>query len=283
MFSLFKKDNTGKIRQWTIEPCADSLIIRHGYMGGSLVNKIVPVKVNQSGRSIDQQIELEMNSRITKQMDKGYSCSLDEANNKTMTNALDLPLPMLAQPVSKINGPATAHYCQYKYDGMRCLIHNDGSRLIAYSRGGKPIETITHIKKLIDIPVGATVDGELYMHGTPLQTIMSTAKRFQPGTLELKYVVYDHVCDEPYSVRLANLKSWIKESHEIFIAPTKILGGEISYKEDLDLAQSLGYEGLILRHPHTKYEAGKRSKSLNKMKTVEDDEFVIVDIYPSKE
>ena len=48
------------------------------------------------------------------------------------------------------------------------------------------------------------------------------------------------------------------------------------YRED-------GYEGAILRWGDTGYEDGKRSKSLVKIKEWHDEEFLIIDVVPSRE
>lgn len=282
MTTLYKKDNTGNVRVWEIEPDFDQLVIRHGVMHGTMTTKTTPVVCNQSGRSLEEQMDLEINSRINKQMDRGYSLDIEQAMSKQMSNALDLPLPMLAQPINKVKKGTDTYYCQYKYDGMRCLIHHGPEGLVAYSRGGKRIETIRHITDQLTVPKGFTVDGELYLHDTPLQTIMSLAKRYQPATKELNFMLYDAVLKAGYTKRFASIQRIADNSgHTIKLAPT----GLIAHNEDLSVrlkeAQGMGYEGLILRNTSTPYEAGKRSPSLIKVKSVEDDEFIIVDITSS--
>ena len=283
MIEMFKKDNTGKIRYWKIETSGDSLLIHYGYLGGALTSKETPVVTNLSGRGLDQQIVLEMDSRIQKQLDKGYVFNLKDAHTKNMTNAMDLPLPMLAQPVNRVRNLAETHYAQYKYDGMRCLVHAGDTRNQAYSRGGKAVDTIRHITEKLKLPRGVTVDGELYIHGTPLQSIMSLAKRYQPGTEELRYIVYDIIMDKPYNERYQMLKELVAETDSIKIAPTSIMLGTTNIKNRLEAARELGYEGLILRNLSTPYEAGKRSPSLIKVKAVEDEIFVIDKITTSKD
>jgi len=279
MTTLYKKDNTGSIRVWEIEADFDQMVITHGVMHGALTTKAVPVMINQSGRSLDEQMDLEINSRVNKQLDRGYSLDIDQAMNKGMSNSLDLPLPMLAQPINKVKASTDSYYCQYKYDGMRCLIHHGKDGLVAYSRGGKRIETIRHITDELQIPQGQTVDGELYLHDTPLQTIMSLAKRYQPATKELNYMLYDTVINAGYTKRFANIQRIASNSgSSVKLAPTLVTNPRMDIFKTLEEAQRMGYEGLILRNPTTPYEAGKRSPSLIKVKTVEDDEFVIVNI-----
>ena len=282
MTILYKKDNTGKIRTWDIEVECGDLVISHGYLNGAQTTKRVPVSLNQSGRTLDEQIDLEYDSRVNKQLDRGYALDIDTADKKQMSNSLNLPLPMLAQPVNKVKKIPTSMHCQYKYDGMRCLIHHGADGLIAYSRGGKRIETIRHITTNIQIPEGHTVDGELYLHDTPLQTIMSLAKRYQPATKELNYMLYDIITEEAYGQRLARIRRIATNSGPMIkLAPTVSFTKQSVISDMMGEAQLMGYEGLILRDTSTPYEAGKRSPSLIKVKSVEDDEFTIINITAS--
>lgn len=281
---LYKKDNKGKIRVWSIMANPEGMTVNYGQMGGAMTAKHVPVYTNQSGRSFGAQVDLEMNQRISEQMDKGYVISLEEAKEGKATNSLDLPLPMLAQPIKSMRPNSDWYYMQYKYDGMRCLIHNGPSGLTAYSRKSQPIETIRHIKNQLKLPEGVTVDGELYAHGQPLQNIMSWVKRFQHDTLYLHYVIYDIVSDKGYVDRLKMIKEIENNSGEqVKAAPTKVLDDRSRLSMHMVEAKGLGYEGLILRDPWVGYETGKRSQSLVKVKTVEDDEFLIHDIKESKD
>ena len=102
-----------------------------------------------------------------------------------VANAMGLKKPMLAKAVDKCKNNFL-HNCfiQYKYDGNRCLVHHGENGLVAYSRNGKPMKNLEHILNDINIPKGMTLDGEIYHHGTPLQTIVSWVKRLQPDTPE---------------------------------------------------------------------------------------------------
>jgi ATP-dependent DNA ligase len=194
---LYKVTATGAIQIWSID-CKNYSIgnigeikITYGQLNGAMQQQIEKVKVNESGRNIVEQILLRVNSRINKQLDKGYCRSIEEARLSVGLNADKLLKPMLAQQMKNSKVDYKKCFVQYKYNGHRCLIHNTGDEIIAYSRNGKPINTIKHITDNLNIPVGMTLDGELYIHNMALQDAGSLIRKVQPGNEKLSYVVYD--------------------------------------------------------------------------------------------
>jgi ATP-dependent DNA ligase len=163
-----------------------------------------------------------------------------------------------------------------------CLITNHNGKVIAYSRNGKVIDTIDHIANNIKIPEGVTLDGELYLHGVPLQTIMSWTKKKQPDTERLQYFCFDVIMDKPMADRRRLIREVELASDNVISAPTHDLAVEDMW-ELFYHYKARKYEGLILRHKDYGYEAGKRSKGLLKLKTWEDAEFKVVKIEPSKD
>jgi ATP-dependent DNA ligase len=287
MITLYCKDNKGGVRSWSIEATVDrtELIIAFGSVGGSIQHKVVPVILNQSGRSQSEQAQLEIASRVAKQRDRGYVDTLLEARQNRPSNALGLPKPMLAQPLDKVRG-INFKECvvQFKYDGHRCLVHNDGEKLIAYSRNGKEITSIDHILEGMVIPEGVTVDGELYCHRVPLQTISSWVKRKQKCTEDLVYIVYDVMLDLPYPSRRGILGTYSLGAHTVAAPSLQLnIDSETGLTTHLKNAIRAGYEGLIVRHSRAPYEDGKRSKSLVKVKAWEDSSCLVVDINPSQD
>jgi len=271
------------IRYWAIEPDYDGACLKivHGKWGGSLQTKYEDVDENSSGRSLDEQIDLRVESRITSKRDIGYRGSVEKAKSAEGTNTLGYFRPMLAKPIDKLRDiDYAAMYLQMKYDGHRCLVTNTSTGLIAYSRNGRRIKTIDHILKGINIPIGVTIDGELYCHGRPLQTITSWAKRKQAGTSMLEYIVYDMVSKDEYHDRF-NFINHYTLGDNARVAPTDKSVSSDHLSALLTSSIALGYEGLILRHKEAPYEVGKRSKNLIKVKQFMDAEFMVVDINPS--
>jgi len=196
-------------------------------------------------------------------------------------NQLGLAAPMLAQPL-KNAGHFQIHnmLTQPKLDGHRCLVNRDG----AYSRRGKPIDTIGEILDSINLPDDVILDGELYAHGKPLQTIASWAKRRQPNTLLLQYHIYDVIIPgERFQDRLTYLHDVITENQFVRLVPTYRVKQGVDPYELCKRYIAKGYEGGILRHADGKYDIGKRSKNLIKVKMRHDEEFECVDIERSKD
>ena len=268
------------LRMWSCQRTGvDEICIEHGVLGGSIQTKFELVNTNRSGRSIDEQVLNRMDSRAREKRQQGYKHSIDVAHNESGTNAINLARPMLAHTFDKYHR-LEGSYVQYKYDGNRCMIHNDGQKLIAYTRNGKMIHTIDHILDGIDIPAGVTIDGELYHHDLTLQQIVSLIKRKQEGTKSLQYVVYDMIAPVNFIGRFNQLKQY-NYSGSVVIAPTWGIEEQGSMKQSRQSAVDNGYEGLIVRLNNTGYEVGKRSKSLLKVKQWQDANFPIIDIKPS--
>lgn len=293
---LYKKDAKGQIRIWECEPdyLNECLVIKHGVMGGEMQEKEEPVEEGKAGRDIDEQLELRMNSRVRRKLDNGYKDSLAKATQEHGTNQLGLLRPMKASPTIdkhknvkwNLINPIdwNTAFVQRKYNGHRCLITKKDGKLIAYSRGGKVIDSITHILDNLDIPENTTLDGELYHHGTSLQTIGSWVRRKQPSTELLQYVTYDIISDEPFGRRFANLREmWLGEIDGIKIATTYAVGSFENTMEFFHMFLSEGYEGAILRHGITGYEDNKRSRSVLKIKSWSDEEFEVFAISESKD
>jgi len=285
--TLYIMDNKNKTRVWKIFSIGNQICIEHGILNGTMVREKEIVYEGKQLRSVEQQVAHRIRSRVNKMLDKGYSRNINEATGKP-TNALGLLKPMLAQPLDKVKNIDWAScYAQYKYDGNRCLVTNQGGDIIAYSRNGKLIHSIDHILEHIHIPEGWTIDGELYRHGEMLQDLASMIKKDQDASSKLHYVIYDIVSEFPYEQRFILLKSINDDlsgrTDKAYVAPTKQVYDKQEAIEHMNQARQLGYEGAILRHGMAGYEDGKRSKSLIKIKEMRDDEFVITNIEQARE
>jgi len=280
--TLYYLGANNAIYEWTISVDDNVLIIKHGQAGGAKITTYEEIDRGKGGRSLYGQIASRMKSRINAQKLKGYKGTEEEAK-EGRTNALDLPKPMLAQPWNKVkNILLNDCFVQYKYDGNRCLIVRRGNEVLAYSRKGKLITSISHILQDIDIPEDVVIDGELYAHGVPLPTIRSWISKEQKDTSKLHYHAYDAILPLEYKYRLKFLEQ-CKFGGAVSIAPTTLFRErELSLSSLMDESRNAGYEGLILRAPGTGYEIGKRSKSLIKVKSFLDAEFVVEDIYLSE-
>jgi len=287
---LYKVDKTGVERLWTIKIYDNEIIIGYGVLGGAIQTQKETVDTGLASRTLDQQLISRVKSRINKQLDKGYNKTLKDAHSNIGLDASGNIKPMLAQPIKRVSYIDWANaYSQWKYDGHRMMVEVQDGVARAWSRLGKPITSVPHIlEPLSTLSSGTILDGELYHHGTPLQTIASWVKRDQPESRNLVYIIFDMVYDCPFIERYSGirmkLRSRVLDNHpHIVMAKT----GKMSNAEEigpvLGVALKGGYEGLIIRHGNTSYEVGARSRSLVKVKQMFDNEFKCVNIRESKD
>lgn len=282
--TLYCKDNTGKMRAWSISIQGIELVMQYGYIGGSIQEKRERVPYGKAGRTQEQQIRLQYESRVNRQLDKGYVADIEKAK-QGMKNRLGFHKPMLAKVFKNVRDiDYKSAFIQHKYDGHRCLITKKHGEIIAYSRNGKLIESIGHILKDVHLQEGETIDGELYCHGVPLQRISSWVKAKQPESKNLNFIGYDMISGSEYAKRLLQLGSSIDEQSTcIHVAPTSRVDSAEEATFHFQNSRMQGYEGSIVRWGFDGYEDGKRSKHLVKIKAAFDDEFPVVDIKSSKD
>lgn len=223
----------------------------------------------------------EATAKAQKKIDKGYTRHIPQAGQKAV-NSLGLTMPMKAQDFKAVTQWPV--YIQPKLDGNRCLAARVEGKIVLWSRGGKEIN-LPHIAAALDtfLTEGITLDGELYCHGEPLQTITSWIKKNRPESARIQYMVYDCVDSECFSVRKQITRREIPvsiplDNSKVLWLQTHIVHGEEELQHYHNTWVGQGYEGTMVRTPGVGYEDGKRSKSLQKMKDFQDAEFEIIDV-----
>lgn len=279
--SLYYKDVKGSIRVWSVFPTDQGFVTESGMLGGNLIQVPHMVPYGLGSRDQNEQIESMIQSRINKRIDRGYCHTVEQAQSGKPTNALGWHKPMLARRFDKVKEiDWSMTFVQRKFNGHRCIVRGEDD--VAYSRGGKILGAIPEIIEDVGYADGIPIDGELYCHGVPLQTISSWAKKRQPDTHKLTFMVFDAIMDEPYYERLRFLRD-IEGSFgpRVKIVPTDMCIGEFNPRPVMEQFIKEGYEGLILRLNDFPYEDGKRSKGLIKVKSYLDKEFKVVRILKS--
>ena len=291
---LYRKNSLG-IGTWRVylvpghtQTKATVCIAHSTVEGGSEVTHADQVVTNNSGRNILQQVELEMKSRISRQMDKGYKLTREEALLGS-TNQLGLINPMLAHKLKDVKiTQSMLHdaYVQPKFDGHRCLITKQGGDMLAYSRRGKPIHTINRL--LEDayewMQDGDTLDGELYVHGRKLQDISSDIKREQASSGQLCYYWYDMADrNRVYSNRYRTMQELHANSKcpQIILTPTVKVTKMAEVYDHFKRCRAEGFEGSMLRFSLLGYQDATRSDQLIKVKEREDGEAKVIGCRPS--
>lgn len=293
---LYHKGKNGELRSWSVWTEGDEIVTDYGLVDGQRQRSRKRAEAKNVGRSNattpEQQAELEAKAMHTFKLERKYSMTPSEA-------ALPLMLPMLAHKYDSKKHEGRVWLGQFKLDGTRCLAMWQGSQVVLLSRQGK-IYNVPHVSEALQSILGKddVFDGELYVHGKPLQTIISMVKKYTDASLELEYHVYDMptvngVEDLPFSARLGELTNVAKgnQSTSVLFVSTYQVGGEIGCPtkdenvlwspspEDFEaFCVKEGFEGAILRDPDGLYEWGFRSKSLLKLKSFIDDEFTVISV-----
>jgi len=288
--TLYKVDKSGGERIWSIQIVGNQLIINYGVLGGALQTQIEDVPEGKASRTLNEQLISRAKSRINKQMDKGYCLSLDKAHKNRGRDASGNIKPMLAQSLKRVSTiDWTNAFVQPKYDGHRMMVEVQDGDARAWSRLGKPITSVKHIlDSLSNLPSGTILDGELYHHGTPLQTIASWIKRDQAESRNLVFIIFDIVHSAPFIERYNSihmmLRARVLEDHpHIMVAETGRIDSYDFIGPILRHHRESGYEGSIIRHGMKGYEVGARSQSLVKVKEMFDAEFKCVNIHESRD
>jgi len=282
---LYSKGKKNEIRYWHIWTEGADIVTEHGQLEGKLQVSRKSAKAKNIGKANEttpeEQAVLQAESMYKKQIDKGYFPTVEEARTQVVL------LPMLADKFDNkkhlISYPCIT---QPKLDGLRCLIYWENGRIKLLSRGGKEYD-VQHIAEACEklLPEGRIFDGEIYLHGTPLQDINSLVKRPQEDSKKLEYWIYDSFLPGKlwlsWKDRFAYLKDELYPKLEDLKGPLKKVPwawttheGQVRPFED-EFKQH-GFEGAIVRDFRGTYEAGNRSSYLLKVKSFIDEEFPIV-------
>ena len=173
---------------------------------------------------------------------------------------------------------------QPKLDGLRCLVNADD--LVLRSRGGKTYE-LPHISQQLAriLPPGGIADGELYIHGVPLQAIVSLVTRQQLMTSAVEFHIFDILAGDwrtrSWRQRRADLEALMRVARHAGCDRIRFVESMTAdSREDAERLHdefvAAGYEGAVLRAPDAPYATGSRSAALLKYKRFDDAEFEIV-------
>jgi DNA ligase 1 len=291
MFTLYKKDARGQIRVWTAYADGNAVVTEHGLLGGILQESRKYCEQKNVGKSNEtdtyEQAELEVESEVRERLRKGYAYRIEDLNENRIS-------PMLAKVLggreeSRLIYPVDT---QPKLDGHRALTWKDEDDLSFKTRGNKDHD-IPHIAEILQeflLPdIGGILDGEIYRHGLPFQTISSLIKRNREDSKLLRYFIYDYIPrtgrrqNTPWLKRKMLLQRWHNTlpaecKTVIRLTPTKTVLNSDELRAEQAKWVGKNYEGLMVRTHEGIYRAGARSAELLKLKEFDDKEFIVVDV-----
>lgn len=310
--TLYKRDITGKIRQWTItvEDKGTHAVYRqeHGVVDGAMISSETEIHEGKNLSKANEtdyleQCEKEANSLWNKQVSrKGY---LDKKPHHTMIRFSPMLAKSYNEPGNDIKKLKDGHHIQFpayfqpKLDGIRCIAckYHDGPNnpvgTLLRSRQDKLFTALPELEETIfnlpNLQFPLKLDGELYIHGDEFQDIVSAIKRDKPSkaSSKIQYHVYDvHAGNNPnwaYEDRMKWLKNNIKPGfRRIKPVYTGIVTSMLDVERQLKIQTDRGYEGIMLRNKFGLYKVAGRSKDLQKVKLFIDEEFPIVGAYENK-
>jgi DNA ligase 1 len=301
---LYKLDANNNVYFWEITQLGKNYTISWGLEGTDS-----PQTETINCPTIDR-ATFEVQSRTNEQIKRrGYSVEIPKSQPD---------LPMLAQEWSdhkdKVQRGSrdcfTTTAIQPKLDGFRCLANAS----VIVSRRKERITSVPHIQQILsELPPEIKLDGELYIHNVPLQTLQTYVRRNQPHKLHrlVEYHVFDIVntelffaerhelLTEVFNLLQSKFNDYVESvrsipstygvtrdlTFPIKLVPTQFIDTDCQHpktqhivKQQFRHYRKLGYEGLIIRNPASYYDLNRRSPNLLKYKETLDDEFEIVDV-----
>lgn len=294
---LYKYDSKRRVRVWQISVDLDEVIMQSGLKDGKLTTKRYTAspknvgKVNETSGS--EQALKEAQARWEKQIRQDdYAEDVGDSGHQLR--------PMLAHDYLKVPYRASFPcYGQAKLDGVRGLAYLEDGDVKIMTRKGEFYKVTTQMRNQIRALISqiaednslsvddVVLDGEYYIHGTPLQDIVGAAKKVKPLTEELEFHIFDCIIKSNlqlhFSVRHRLVSLAISKLNTDRTDPRLYLLKRVEYVKLANLEQAEAYldkliledyEGLMLRQEDV-YEQ-RRSYSLIKYKKFQDAEFVIL-------
>lgn len=272
--TLYGKDTKGNIKEWSVYTEGPTVTVAHGRLGGKITTKSYEAEAKNIGRSNEttptEQADLEALAKWTKQLKRGYYQTVEEAEQHVAFT------PMKCQDYkdfsNKVRFPG---YAQYKLNGLRSLINDNGECL---SKAGEVYTLPEHWKRIPEFIQAQEIplDGEVFagLGVLSLQVINGAWKKYKPGiTEQLGYYVYDiPVPDIPFEMRVQILRDLEDVVNQAGLSDlVHVVHSEyIETEQDLDAfyAKALAdkAEGLVYRNAAGVYEFGKRSYDVIKRK-----------------
>lgn len=282
---LFKFDARGKTRVWFAEwrtSPTPGWRVHSGLLDGKITasgwRDCKPKNVGRANATTaEEQSRLEAFAKFERQKDNGYC--------EDLRSYTPPPKPMLAQTYKSQN--IDGWLVSPKLDGIRAL-YRDGK---LYTRTGKEHgPALEHIRvalerEMADSPGGLVIDGEIYIHdseGCNFNELSGVIRKQnlteddKDKAQKLKFYMYDMYDPAKPELSFVNRLQWLLDMWTVFpdcIDLVECERGDVNELHDKYVSE--GFEGAMIRDPHSPYE-NKRSKYLLKHKAFTDSEFPVI-------
>ncbi len=238
----------------------------------------------------------ECQSKYAAKLKAGYSEQEVTTESTDMSSSHSIPFPMAVKTwkdhKSKLNFPL---FIQPKLDGVRMLAIYENNNVKLVTRRLHDISGFDKIKQDLTKMFNASgfksfiIDGELYSHGTNLQTISGIVRNISMDETvkeTLQYYVFD--CFDTaqpnlgFEDRFATLQQFVNsiKSKMILLNDTTYVTSSAEADEYYNKITNEGYEGIIYKSQGRSYEFDfnkeKRSSWYLKRKKQDDAEYPIV-------
>ena len=320
--TLYARSLDGKIKVWKINDCYNYILIEYGQYGGNLITRKIPITMASS--------ESQFKSMIRKKKKEGYKDvnEIYKLTNEFTANVnlaylqKNLPKsnlddnynlkPMKCKPFKKgkMLYPAIG---QPKANGVRGVLRwetttvSDG--IFATDVAGAMLRSkeglqyhLPHITDnitedfFIDTESGRKVawDGEIYLHGTPINMINSASPlinhhgtiaktRYPHITPQLKFVIFDVATEDLTQDKRIDMVETIvpfTNYEGVSLLKSRIINSDEEAIAYMMECIADGYEGAVIRSMHTEYAFGSRPMTIMKLKVKQDAEFEVIDVIP---
>jgi len=289
---LYKRDTTGKVREWTMQygwnldqTQAGTRTISGTQDGKKVTSEWYITEAKNVGRANSTtnvtQAKAEAQAEFDKRIEKEYFEDINSIDSYTAFK------PMLAHDFTKT--PVESGYTQPKLDGIRMVVNSRG----LYSRSNKPIVAVPHIAEALadfikTFPT-VTLDGELYNHELKdnFQKITSLVRKtVNIGADEIaeskelvQYHIYDMFDSANPNMTFTQRAKWIQENvagDGLVLVQYDTANTSADIDKLYGEYTTAGYEGQMIRQD-TAYEF-KRTKNLLKRKEFITEEYKVVEI-----
>ena len=211
----------------------------------------------------------------------GTLAALQPAPFRPLPFMLASPEPDAASIVERVGLPA---WVEEKYDGIRCQVHQEGSRVELYSRELKPItrQFPELARALARQPRSLIADGELLAwsgsRALPFAELQKRLGRvpgddfFLGAEIPVSLLLYDLLWRDGRSLLAAPLRARRAALEELPLAPHVAIAPRTWAADAAEIdaaflrARRRGNEGLIVKAPDSSYAPGRRGQAWLKLK-----------------